>query len=99
MSIEIIFAPEAESDIQIAYEWYEDKRIGLGEEFLNCIDASINLIQRHPEVSNIVFENYRRCLIRRFPYAIFYEHKDKFITIYAVFHTSQNPKKWQERLK
>lgn len=44
-------------------------------------------------------ETYRRALVRRFPYAIFYEYFENVTTIYAVFHCSQDPKKWRDRLK
>ena len=41
MAAELIIAPEAEFDISDAYGWYEERRIGLGEEFLSCTDACI----------------------------------------------------------
>ena len=41
---------------------------------------------------------YRRSLIRRFPYAVFYECAGNKVMIYAVFHTSRNPAKWRQRL-
>jgi len=41
MAAELIIAPEAEFDIGDAYGWYEERRSGLGEEFLSCIDACI----------------------------------------------------------
>ena len=34
MPVELVIAPEAESDIAEAYDWYEGRRAGLGEEFL-----------------------------------------------------------------
>lgn len=37
MTADLIVAPEAEQDIGEAYAWYEDRRPGLGEEFLNCV--------------------------------------------------------------
>jgi hypothetical protein len=46
-----------------------------------------------------VFENYRRGLVRRFPYAIFYEYVEDRITVYnSVFHTARDPEKWRQRL-
>jgi hypothetical protein len=35
MAAEILIAPEAQQDVDEAYNWYEDRRPGLGEEFLN----------------------------------------------------------------
>jgi hypothetical protein len=37
--VELVIAPEAEMDIAEAYVWYEDRRAGLGEEFLSSVDA------------------------------------------------------------
>jgi plasmid stabilization system protein ParE len=98
MTAELILAPEAEQDVQQAYDWYELRRFGLGEEFLSCVDACIQYICRLPELHARVHENYRRALVRRFPYAIFYEHNDRTVTVFCVFHTSQNPEKWRTRL-
>jgi plasmid stabilization system protein ParE len=98
MAAELILAPEAERDISEAYDWYEQRRSGLGEEFLSCVDACVQHICRSPGLYAKIHEEYRRALVRRFPYAIFYEYNSKTVTIYCVFHTSQNPGKWRERL-
>jgi len=84
MAAELVIAPEAELDIAEAYAWYEGSRVGLGEEFLGSIDGCIQSIRRQPDMFSIIHEGYRRALIRRFPYAVFYEHADKAITVYAV---------------
>jgi plasmid stabilization system protein ParE len=56
------------------------------------------MIQRSPEMYPIAVEKYRRALLRRFPYEIFYEANENSIVIYAVFHCSQDPEKWRQRL-
>jgi toxin ParE1/3/4 len=98
MAAELILAPEAEQDISEAYDWYEQRRPGLGEEFLSCVDACIQHVCRWPEVHATVRKDYRRALVRRFPYAAFYEYRGNCVTIYGVFHTSRNPSKWRKRL-
>ncbi len=40
MAAELIVAPEAEQDVADAYAWYENRRPGLGEEFLGCVDPA-----------------------------------------------------------
>jgi plasmid stabilization system protein ParE len=94
MAAELIVAPEAEQDIAEAYAWYERQRVGLGEDFLSRVDACIQGICRAPQAH----ENYRRGLVRRFPYAVFYEYADEKVTVYCVFHTSRDPEKWRQRL-
>lgn len=98
MAAELIVAPEAEQDIAEAYGWYEERRVGLGEEFLSCVDACIEAARRTPKIYAVIHENYRRALVRRFPYAVFYELVEGTVTIYCVFHTSQDPEKWIQRL-
>jgi hypothetical protein len=49
-------------------------------------------------MSALVYEAYRRALIRRFPFASFYEYAESVVTVYAVFHTSRDPGKWRQRL-
>ncbi len=43
-------------------------------------------------------DEFRLAPIRRFPFEIFYELTGNSITIYSVFHCSQDPQKWRQRL-
>ena len=98
MVAELIIAPEAEQDVLRAYGWYESQRTGLGEESLTCVDACLEVTCRNPKMHTIVHENYRRGLVRRFPYAVFYEYDENTVTVYGVFNTSRDPAKWRQRL-
>lgn len=98
MAAEVFFAPEVEQDLVDAYAWYEERRVGLGEDFLSSTDACIEAISRNPMMHGVVHEKYRRALLRRFPYAVFYECENDIVTVYAVFHFSRDPKKWRKRL-
>ena len=46
-----------------------------------------------------IFGAYRRGLVRRFPYSVFYEYLDDTVVIYGIFHTSRDPEKWRLRLR
>jgi len=98
MAAELVVASEAEQDIAEAYAWYEGQRVGLGEEFLSCVDACIEAFRRMPELHAEIYQSYRRALVRRFPYMVFYEFTGNVVTVYCVFHTSQDPDKWVRRL-
>lgn len=94
----LVISPEVEQDLGAAYTWYEERRAGLGEEFMSCVDACVQGISRIPEAPPIVHQNYRRGLVRRFPYAVYYEYAAGVVTVYGVFHTARDPEKWRERL-
>ena len=98
MAAELSVTAEAEQDAQEAYDWYENRRVGLGEDFLSCVDASIQQICRAPEQFAKVHENYRRAAVRRFPYAVFFEFMGDTVTVFCIFHTSRDPAKWRARL-
>jgi plasmid stabilization system protein ParE len=98
MAAKLIIAPEVEQDLAEASAWYESRRAGLGEEFLSCVDACIAAILRMPELQAIVHKQYRRALVRRFPYAVFYEYEADTVTVYSIFHAARDPEKWRQRL-
>ena len=91
-------SPEAESDLREAYAWYEQRRFGLGEEFLSSIDACVARICRNPEMFEIVRQPYRRALVRRFPYAVLFEYSEGLVKIYCIVHTARDEGKWRRRL-
>jgi len=95
-----ILLPEAKADVADAYLWYEEQSMGLGMEFLRCVEAALLAIQRAPLSYPTVHESYRRSLVRRFPFAIFFEFEpdQNRCVVYSVFHCSQDPDKWRSRL-
>lgn len=98
MAADLIITPRASDDLDEAFQWYEARRTGLGEEFLNSFDACIRVVLQNPELYAFVRKTYRRALMRRFPYAILFEFARPSVVVYAVFHTSRRPDRWHRRL-
>jgi plasmid stabilization system protein ParE len=40
----------------------------------------------------------RRVILRRFPYGVFYEIHGDEVVVLACFHSSRDPREWQERI-
>lgn len=91
--------PETKQDVADAYAWYEDQSLGLGMEFLRCLEATLLAVQRYPLMYPLVHETYHRALVHRFPYAVFYEVEDDQVVVHGIFHCSQDPSKWRARLE
>jgi plasmid stabilization system protein ParE len=72
MKYELIIRPEAEEDMNQSYLWYEERREGLGAEFLLSVEATLESISRFPEMYPKIYKHVRRALLRRFPFGIFY---------------------------
>ncbi|WP_017325580.1 type II toxin-antitoxin system RelE/ParE family toxin [Synechococcus sp. PCC 7336] len=97
MSYALLIRPEAELDIQDAYQFYEERDRGLGSEFVRAIDACFSKIGRHPLACPLVHRQIRRALVRKFPYCIFYIVENNKIIVIACFHAKRDPQRWQDR--
>jgi plasmid stabilization system protein ParE len=98
MNYSVIIRPEAEEELREAYSWYEDKRQGLGYDFLLQVDAGLNFIRRNPDIHPIEYKGTRKHLIRRFPYKIIYLVEVEKIIILAVIHGKRNPTLIKKRI-
>ena len=87
------YTDRAKDDVELAFEWYEKQRKGLGFEFLDCIEISINNILSFPEMYKICYLNFRSCVLRRFPFSLFYTIEGEEIVIHSVFDNRQDTKK------
>jgi plasmid stabilization system protein ParE len=95
----LIFSHEAATDIKAAYRWYEAQRSGLGREFVMAVEAATSRVQRTLEHFRLSIDPFHRSLLRRFPFETFFEFDDERVVIHLVFHASQDPQKWRERLR
>lgn len=93
----LVVKPSAEKDALEAANWYNEKVVGLGNEFLMALDAKINAIQRSPNHFQKEHKNIRRALIERFPYGIFFIVEELTIYILAIQHTSRYPGIWKKQ--
>jgi hypothetical protein len=72
MPYHINILTEAEIDLDESYIWYESKKMNLGDSFFASINDSMTLIQNNPFLFEEVYERVRRCVVKRFPYGIYY---------------------------
>ena len=93
----LIIKPFAEEDAKDAANWYNEKREGLGNEFLLALEAALNAIQRNPNLYQVVYKGLKRALTVRFPYGIFFTVDEDVIYVLAIVHTSRSPKVWKKR--
>jgi plasmid stabilization system protein ParE len=97
MSLPIVINPVAEEDLAEAQRFYNGRRPGLGADFLLCVEEALDAIRRFPEAYAKEFQDLRRKLVRRFPYAVIYRIDDDQITVVAVYDCRRNPRGWQRR--
>jgi plasmid stabilization system protein ParE len=94
----IRFTPEADADLAEARQWYAHQRENLDIEFMARIDDALSRIVRNPNLYPIVHRTLRRAVVRRFPFAVFYEAAVDEIQVIAVFHSRRDPERWKARV-
>lgn len=97
MNLGLLVTPEAEEDLSSAYQWYEARRSGLGDDLLLCVEAVIESARRAPERFAPVDGEIRRALLRRFPYGVFYVVEPDRLVVLAVQHSAREPRSYLRR--
>ena len=49
MSLPLRIRPEATAELNEAWNWYEERREGLGDELLGCVEVAFASVQRNPK--------------------------------------------------
>ena len=97
MSLPIALHQAASAEFIEASAWYEDKRLGLGIEFITEIDRCILRASDNPLQFAVVREGIRRVVANRFPYSVYFRAEKHRIVVLAVFHGNRDPAVWQSR--
>jgi plasmid stabilization system protein ParE len=92
-------ARAAAEELTDAVRWYEKCRRGLGGEFFDLINDTLNLVESHPEVGApaVGNPNIRRLVVPRFPYQVVYRLDPHEIVILAFAHSRRRPGFWKRR--
>jgi hypothetical protein len=98
MRIEIL--SEAEDDLVAGAKFYERRRAGLGEYFLNSLYSDIDSLLLYAGIHRLIF-GFHRALSKRFPFAIFYrfDRDEELIRVYRVLDLRRDPLWIRERLR
>ena len=97
MSLPLDFHPAVRDEIDDAHDWYEQRRSGLGTDFLDDLQRVLAEITANPARYGLADADVREGALTRFPYAVYYRVLADRIRVLAVYHTSRDPSGWQSR--
>jgi plasmid stabilization system protein ParE len=100
MAVGLIIRDEAEADIARAAVWYDQQRSGLGNEFLEQIEATLNRVIANPHAFRCIRRkpDVRRALTKRFPYRIFFILRPDAIVVFRVLHNARADQEWTTKV-
>ncbi|MHB8337407.1 MAG: type II toxin-antitoxin system RelE/ParE family toxin [Ignavibacteriaceae bacterium] len=89
----------ANIELDEAIKYYDHQLPGLGFRFFQEISSAIERIKFTPEAWSKINGHTRRCMIKGFPYALFFIKGKEEILITAVAHLHRNPEHYKDRIK
>ena len=92
-----VFRNEARHEFDEAALWYEERRVGLGIEFVHEVDRAVEAVTKAPLQFPVVHRDIRCVRVRRFPYSLFFRVEEREILVLAVFHAKRSPTTWRDR--
>lgn len=95
--------PEARAELRSAALWYDERRAGLGDEFIAEVSATLDRIGDAPDSypqwprTRAADPLIRKAIIQRFPYVIAFEKHERHVLVLAVAHAKRRPLYWLTR--
>lgn len=100
----LVVLTDAETEANQTAKWYEEKQSGLGIVFLDELEQTFQRIESNPEGQPLLESSktsapqFRRCLLKRFPYLVVFAIREDEILVVAVAHAHQKPDYWLDRI-
>ena len=94
----VIFHPLFSQELTDAIAYYEAQQPGLGLEYLEDVENTVNLLRIYPEAGSRVRGSIRRLILPKFPYSLLYRLlENEQIRILALAHHKRRPQYWRNR--
>jgi hypothetical protein len=86
--------PEVSLDVSEAATWYDEEGyVGLGDRFIGTYYAYLSHLQQSGEIYRMVYSEFRRILLRPFPYALYYRYHGDLVVVSPVIHAARSPQR------
>jgi hypothetical protein len=95
--------PEPGGELRRAALWYDERRPGLGDEFISEVSAALARIGETPDSypawphTRAARALIRKAIIQRFPYVIAFEKHEQHVLVLAFAHAKRRPHYWLTR--
>ena len=84
MTLAVVFRRAARREFDEAALWYDERRVGLGSQFVSEINHAIRLVLENRQRFPIMHREIRCVRARRFPIQSFFVEAQQFVVL-AVF--------------
>lgn len=93
---QVFVLPQAEAEIEAAFHWYRERSPQAAGAFREEVFDQIDALTRVADRWKVDEEGTRRCLLKHFPYTVFYEIDMDRVYVLAVAHRRREPGYWRK---
>src|SRR5579859_7933991 len=97
MSLPIVLRFEASQDTEVARDFFEGRKTGLGQTFLNRLKEVLSSISHNPKLYAVVWRKIRAAKVRKFRFVVYYRIHDDRIEVLAIMHGHRLASAWRDR--
>ena len=98
MTYSLFVRKSAKADVRKAARWYELQCPGLGRDFVNQVDTTLNRLTGNLQQYQVLYREVRRAIIHQFPYGVYYRIEADRIIVFCVTDLRQEPSTWKSRI-
>ncbi len=99
MSLPVRYLPEVAEDAREAADWYAQHGLGLRQRFRDSIKMAVLAVREKPGHYRCVHGEFRRVLLRRFPYALWFRLHNETVIVVCIFHSARDPGELRKHLE
>jgi plasmid stabilization system protein ParE len=89
--------PAARDEYREAAERYLAVSPRIASAFVDQVEATIRQVRENPTIWRTLEGDVRRCLVRRFPFGIYFTIEPDEIVVWAIMHLHRQPGYWRAR--
>jgi len=93
----IELSDEAEQDFDESYKYYSNKSEKVAGKFRQQVNSCFEKIAKNPEGYPKTEYGFRKYVMKKFPFVIYYGVKAFVIGVVAIFHASRDTEIWKSR--
>jgi toxin ParE2 len=93
----IRFLTMAETEVDEAVSWYQEKSQDESLKFLDELDRIVRLVAGYPLIGVEIEPEIRSFVFSRFPYSLIYGTEENALVVIAIAHQARQPRYWIER--
>ena len=96
--MKVEYHPAVEIELKKVRDYYEERSPGLGAAFVDEFERQVLGLAARPEMWMVITGDVRRCLMRRFPYVIYFRRVEPdLLRITVVKHQRRHPQYGRDR--